>query len=389
MSQLRKIFFTEIILLIWTFFHFFLLRTSNSIFLAIELVIIAIIMHFIFNVDRREERTEKDLLLLILIVTLAYYVFTYFIGFFAGFVYSNYSRSLLGIIRNVTISCITIISIENIREKIIKNAKYYKSLIILSILVFAMLEITTQLTLKNIHSRIELVQFIMAIVIPYFSKNIFLTFSTYYTNKKNSIIYSIIMTLPNFILPVFPDLGDYINTLLLTAIPIVILALAYKMFFFKREKITNSKEHKKNSNIQKVFSIILLIILGCIVYLVSNFGRFYALAIGSGSMTGTINKGDVIIIDKKKKEYKKNDIIAFTQNGEIIVHRIIKVNKKENKKFYKTKGDANNGEDAWEVDEKDIVGQKKLRIPFLGLPTVALSELIKKWYLERRLADDK
>ena len=179
MSQLRKIFFTEIILLIWTFFHFFLLRTSNSIFLAIELVIIAIIMHFIFNVDRREERTEKDLLLLILIVSLAYYVFTYFIGFFAGFVYSNYSRSLLGIIRNVTISCVTIISIENIREKIIKNAKYYKSLIILSILVFAMLEITTQLTLKNIHSRIELVQFIMAIVIPYFSKNIFLTFSTY------------------------------------------------------------------------------------------------------------------------------------------------------------------------------------------------------------------
>ncbi len=377
-TQFKKVFFTEIFLLIWTLFHFLLLKTSNSILLVLELIIIASAIYYIFKVDRREERTKKDLLLLILIVTLSYYVCIYFIGFFVGFIYSNYSRSILGILRNVITSTVLVLAIENMRECIIKSSKYYKPLIILSILVFSLLEITTQITLKNIHSRVELVQFIMVIVIPYFSKNIFLTFSTYYTDKKNSVIYSLIMTLPNYILPVFPDLGDYINTLLLTSMPLLLLAIAYKMFFFKREKITNSKQYKTMANIQSAFSIILLVMLAGIVYLVSNFGRFYALAIGSESMTGAINKGDVIIIDKKKKEYKENDIIAFTQDGETIVHRIIKVDKKDNKVYYKTKGDANNGEDSWVVSEDSIVGQEKIRILFMGLPTVALSELIIK-----------
>lgn len=377
-TQFKKILIIEILLIMLTLFHFFIIKTSNSFLLLIELSIIATIIYKLVKVDRREERVKKDLLLLILIVTIAYYVMTYFAGFFIGFIYSNYSRSLIGILRNTMVSFLLVIVIEVMRECIIKSAKYYKSLIILSCLVFFLLEVVTQISFNNIHSGVEFVQFIMVIVIPYISKNIFLTYSTYYTDKTNSIIYNLIMTLPNYILPVFPDLGDYIGTLLLTTLPFILIAVSYKMFFYKREKIVDSRWQSKYSTIQKIFTASLLLFLVVIVYLVGSFGRFSALAIGSGSMTGAINKGDVIIIDKKKKEYKKKDIIAFSQNGEIIVHRIIDVIEKEDGIYYQTKGDANNGKDPWLVDNKSIVGQEKIRLLFLGLPTVALSELIRK-----------
>jgi len=45
---------------------------------------------------------------------------------------------------------------------------------------------------------------------------------------------------------------------------------------------------------------------------------------------------------------------------------------------YKTKGDANNAEDAWIVKSDNIVGKVNVRLPFLGIPTVTLSELIHK-----------
>lgn len=377
-TQFKKVFIVEILLFLLSLSHFFIFKISNSFLLLLELSIITGVIYYFFKVDRREERVKKDLLLLILIVTISYYVITYFLGFFIGFVYSNYSRSFIGILRNIFVSSLMVLSIEIMRECIIKSAKYYKFLIILSSLIFFLLEVITQISFNNIHSGVELVQFIMVIVIPYISKNIFLTYSTYYTDKTNSIVYNLIMTLPNFILPVFPDLGDYIGTLLLTTLPLILVAVSYKMFFYKREKIVDSRWQAKFSNIQKMFTTSLLFLLILIVYLVGGFGRFIALAIGSESMTGAINKGDVIIIDKRKKEYKKKDIIAFSQNGEIIVHRVIDIVEKDDGVYYQTKGDANNGEDPWLVDDKAIVGQEKFRILFLGLPTVALSELIRK-----------
>jgi len=380
-EQSKKVIVTELIVLVLSFFHFFILKKASNIIILIEFAIITLIIYKLFKVDRREERVKKDLLLLILIVTISYYVITYFIGFFKGFIYSTYSRTLPGIIRNILVSSLMILFLETIRECLIKSSKYHKRLVALSALVFSLLEISTTITSSSIHSRVELVEFIMVIVIPYFSKNIFLTYSTFYTDKFNSIVYNLIMTIPAFILPVTPDLGDYVTTLALTTIPIAILGISYKVFFEKREKITDSKRYKKNISIQRTVSITLGIFLILIIYLVGGFGRFQALAIGSSSMRGTINKGDVVIIDKKNKKYHKNDIIAFSKNGEIIVHRIVKIVKKENGIYYQTKGDANNGEDAWLVDDKSIVGKKKLRILFIGLPTVLLSEFIHKWYL--------
>ena len=127
---------------------------------------------------------------------------------------------------------------------------------------------------------------------------------------------------------------------------------------------------------QKITTIIIIIIVILIAYLVFGFGRYKLLAIASGSMTGTINKGDAIIIDKRKKEYKVKDIIAFAGEGKIIVHRITRVIKNDGNIYYKTKGDFNKKEDDFYVKSKLVIGQEKFRIPFFGIPSVTVNELI-------------
>lgn len=375
-KQFKKVLIIELFLIILALFHFFVLKSSNEIVLIVEFAILTLLLNKFYKITKRNEVEKKNLLLLIIITTIFYYVITYFAGFFIGFIYSSYSRNLLGILRNIVVATMIIYLIESMRETIVKNAKYDKILFVLAISAFTSLEVITKISLGNIHSKANLLQFIMVILIPTFSKNIFLTFSTHYTDKTNSIIYSLIMSLPTYVLPVFPDLGDYINTIILTCLPIVTLIMAMKMFFPNKNKITNSRWLTKYKKLQDIITILLFVILGITIYLVGNFGRYTILAIGSGSMSKTINKGDSVIIDKRKKEYKKNDIIAFQKDGKMVVHRIVKVIKDKKGIHYQTKGDANNDVDAWIVEPTNIFGEEKFRLMFIGWPTVALSETI-------------
>ena len=86
--------------------------------------------------------------------------------------------------------------------------------------------------------------------------------------------------------------------------------------------------------------------------------------IDTNSMAPTINIGDIVIVKKVEKEkLKQSDVITFSQEGEVITHRIIKV---EADFKYVTKGDNNNTEDTKKVKYEDILGEEILIIPYLG-----------------------
>ena len=122
----------------------------------------------------------------------------------------------------------------------------------------------------------------------------------------------------------------------------------------------------------------MVLIVLIMIYLNCNLFRFTSLAIGSTSMQGSIDKGDIVIIDKHDKSPKENDVIAFREQGRIVVHRMVNIKDFKTVNYYITKGDANNDVDAWYVAKESIVGTVKLRIRWLGWPTVALSELLQQ-----------
>ena len=96
----------------------------------------------------------------------------------------------------------------------------------------------------------------------------------------------------------------------------------------------------------------------------SVFG-YSALTVKTGSMSGTIEIGDLIII-KDTGDYEIGDIVTFLQKGDSIptTHRII--DSREDGSFI-TKGDANNVQDALPVSKDIIFGEVVKVLPEVGL----------------------
>lgn len=83
----------------------------------------------------------------------------------------------------------------------------------------------------------------------------------------------------------------------------------------------------------------------------------------SGSMEPEIAVGDFIIVEMDPyEEVKKEDIITFQYNQELVTHRVID----KTAEGLVTKGDANNIQDQSFVIEEFYIGTQKILIPYFG-----------------------
>jgi len=88
-----------------------------------------------------------------------------------------------------------------------------------------------------------------------------------------------------------------------------------------------------------------------------NIGGYTFFVVSSGSMSGSIDVNDVVIV-KITKDYEVNDIVTYTHKNYFITHRIISI--KDD--LIITKGDINNTEDD-PITEKDIIGKVVFTFP--------------------------
>lgn len=364
----------EVLLLIISLFQIYVVKSfSYPIYLLILFVILGISYYFL-KFDKRKERLSKDIMLIIGIVVLLYWLIIYIVGYFSGFLMNSYQRSFFGITKNVLYGFGLIASSEMFRHMFLRRRNDNKKIFVLTILVISMLEIVTKFSASQLDSNVQILKLLFSVVVPIFSKNIFLSFITLKVGCLSSILYRSLMELPLYIVPIIPNLGYYIENLVITILPLIILLIIYKLYYSDDGKIASSRMYNKINKISNViYSFIVILLLG-VVLLVSGIGRYIVYTIGSASMEDTINVGDVVVIDKKDKEFKENDIIAFYHNDVILVHRIIKIYKDAYGEYYQTKGDNNETADSWLVKEKDVVGQYRMRFRWIGWPTVKLNE---------------
>ena len=138
----------------------------------------------------------------------------------------------------------------------------------------------------------------------------------------------------------------------------------------------DKNEKKKASPLKKVWNVITWILIGIVVLIaVALVGvRIVGLrpfAVLSGSMEPTYKTGSIVYV--KKVDYhdlKVGDPITFMLDEDTIAtHRIVEIIPDEEDKDvirYRTKGDANESEDAGLVHCKNIVGKPIFSIPKLG-----------------------
>ena len=135
---------------------------------------------------------------------------------------------------------------------------------------------------------------------------------------------------------------------------------------------------KKKQMGSKIIGTILNILL-CVVMIIILFGVYYIVQIrvqnkeyanmfgytffevATGSMSPTIEIGDIVIV-KFTKEVSKDDIIVFKDEKDFITHRLINIKGNE----LITKGDANNSEDK-SITIEQVLGQVIYTVPKVGI----------------------
>ena len=139
--------------------------------------------------------------------------------------------------------------------------------------------------------------------------------------------------------------------------------------------------------IEVIFNIIIFLIFVLIIfagaYIIqtkvqhkdyANIFGYTGFEVITGSMSGTIEVGDVIIV-QITKDVEENDIVVYKEENSFITHRIIKMNEQT----IITKGDANNSEDK-EISKSQVLGKVVKIIPnvaiwkkVLSTPVVSIS----------------
>ena len=87
-----------------------------------------------------------------------------------------------------------------------------------------------------------------------------------------------------------------------------------------------------------------------------------------------------LAVTMPQPEYFVGDVVTFKIPGseELLTHRIIEISEDQLQiSVIRTKGDANNVVDDWELTDEDIVGKVVFHLPYLGyllrLPQIVLA----------------
>ena len=367
-----------IYVIFYKFFIFLNIPAYSETITACFLIILLSSLFLVYGY-RKDKRTKlkNDILKNTFFFVIITFTFMYLLGFFTGFLTNAYSLKINKVFENILSPIIIIVTTEIIRYIFISSNKDKKKEIIFFTIALIFLELVITIRPETSYNFRIIFEMTSSMILPIIIKNASLSYLTYYAGMSSSLIYRLIMDLYKYLLPIFPNLGDYFNSMILITLPIMIYISTSSII----EQYTNEPiKHEFEEKSIKLYDIPLAIIILVPMLLISGVFKYQMFGIGSNSMQPKISRGDAVIIKKIKteKEIKKGDIIAYKTSDRIIIHRIVKTKTKNNEKIYTTKGDANNTEDNVEIKLKNIKGKVIVKIPYISYPSVFISELFSQ-----------
>lgn len=344
--------------------------------MCILLLVILTFFKFIFGFEKDRHRYLKDLIIEVIIFAAEFLILYYLLGVIISFYESGNYYTLEGITKILIPTFIYLILREYLRYMFMCKAEGSKLLFVTTTILFIMFDITTALYYGDFSTNYGVFLFIALTLLPAIATNIVLCYFTRKTGYIPLMIYSVLIGMYSYLIPIIPNPNQYLVAIIKFILPIL-FGLKLWLFYRKEYKrdITKGELYKKKPIIPIISSAVFVIIL---VYFTCGYFHYWMIAVASGSMSPKINKGDVVIIEKIDSSYdklKKGQVIAFKYDGIIVVHRIIDMVKDNDKYYFYTKGDANDKPDNFYLTEDMVVGEVNHKIPFIGLPTVWINDM--------------
>lgn len=338
------------------------------------LLITLIAFKKLFGIEKDKHRYIKDIILDTVIFLIIFLMLYYLFGIIIGFAKTGNHYTINGLTTFIIPIIITTITKEILRYSTLCKAEGNYIALITTTLLFILLDISSAVYYGKFTSNYQIFLFLALTVLPSLSANISFTYITKKVGYKPVILYLLVTKLYYYLLPIIPNANEYITSVVEFIVPILYCYRVYT--FFKKDNDEEVERTYKKKHITALVPSIFIVII--LVYLTSGYFHYWAIAVASGSMSPTIKKGDVVIIEKldgKFDNLKIGDTIAFRYEKIVVVHRLIKILNENGNYYFYTKGDANIKEDNFPISEEMMIGTVNHKIPYIGRPTVWLNEL--------------
>lgn len=332
--------------------------------------------YFFFKDDYSRRKYKYDFIQIVIISVIVYLILYYTFGLITGYSKLPYARNIIGIIKNIFYYVLPLALEEYIRFTLIVRSGKKKSILMIITGIFAVLSIMVQAYNFSISNLNDVFDLSFSIIIPEIAKSMLLSYLSYHSNFIAPIIYVVVPTLLMYIIPIIPDLNWFLDGS-------IKLLLAFTIYFtcnhfYVSKQIVRSKKTKMYFTLTP-----LLIIIIPLIILISGVFKYQLMAVLTNSMKPIYERGDAVLVrhleDSEKEKLKKGDIIVFTYNKRMVLHRIVNISYDSNgNRIYKTKGDNLDQEDAWYVKDSDITAKYILTIYKIGYPSVWLNDLTEK-----------
>lgn len=317
----------------------------------------------------------KEIIMIMTVIGLVYVTLYYVSALHFGFTKTGYGLKA-DIIFTLTIPIAIIIVTTEIIRYILQAQKNK----IVSVLAYLICLVSDVLICSNIADITNFSTFMDVVGLTLFPGIIYNLLYNYLSTRYGylpNIIYRVLTVLIFYLIPYGSAISDSLVAFINMILPLGIFYFIDSLYESKR-RYALGQASLLSQNLSRIFSVLAAIIMIGVVMLISNQFYYGSLVIATDSMTGEINKGDMIIYERYEDQLViEGQVIVFEKNKSVIVHRVADIKIINGETRYYTKGDANEDLDTGYITDSNIIGLVNYKIPFLGYPTIWVRSLFK------------
>ena len=374
-KNIKLIYLVELALFFFTLIICGLINVVASkyrIFIAITFLLILLIASYLIFGLKKDNNYNKNSSIRIVVAKLMFfgiiaYLLGIILGFNRGFAYSIQSL-LYGVIPTILLVIIT----EFLRFILLKNTFGHKKTIIIFTILIIIFNVATKVGV--IDSNYKLFLFIGATVLSTIAIESLCSYLVIKVGPISGIVLKLTLGLYPYILPIVPNLGDYIKT-------VIDIILVYSTYTTINKGLLEYEKNDKyidKFNARIITYPIIILLIGLVI-LVSGVFKYQMVAIASDSMIPAYSRGDALIIGKCDVDnIEVGDILVFKNNNAIVTHRVIKKEVVNNEIRFTTKGDNNKAKDDIISTSSNVIGKAHFVIKYVGFPTIWINEVFNR-----------
>lgn len=319
---------------------------------------------------------SNQVLVVIAVIALVYVMLYYLTGLKFGFVNNPYKLSVKNIFKYILPIASVIVCSEIIRTIMMAQpGKLAKVLCYFSCLAADLLIVSSIPAVTSFNRFMDL---IAGTLFPAILSNLLYHYLSKRYGIYPNVVFRAITTLHLYVFPIRSAISDSLVHFVELLMPIAIF-LFIDSLYEKKRKYALGNTSLVVRVASGILTAVVLVIMTGTVMLVSNQFKYGSLVIVTESMTGEINKGDVVIFESYDDHaVQEGQVIVFEKYNSMIVHRVVDIEIINGQTRYYTKGDANEDDDAGYITDADIVGLVYYKAPYLGYPTLWIRSLFKR-----------